>query len=185
MELTVTKRIPGKKAETKKIRREGDIPAVVYSQGNKGEEIVVSGNAFKKILNQVQQGTLSTKVFTLLHGGKKTRAVLKDIQYNVVTYDVIHLDFEELHKDALVTVNVPILCTGTVDCAGVKLGGALRQVIRHVKVRCLPEHIPSHFEIDVREMGVEESRRLSDIEVPHEVRPLIDLKEIVVTISKR
>lgn len=185
MELTVSKRTPGKKSEIKNIRREGNIPAVIYSQGKVGEEFVVNGPAFKKILNQIEPGTISTKVFTLLQNGKKTRAILKDIQYNVVNYDVIHLDFEELHDQVPVNINIPIQCTGVVDCVGVKLGGGLRQIIRHLRVRCLPKDIPGKFEIDVRELGVNESKRLSDMQIPKEVRPLVDLKEIVVVVSKR
>lgn len=193
MELTVASRTPGKKSETKKIRREGSIPAVLYSLGEKGEEVVVDGITFKKILNTIEPGTLSSMVFTLshqdkkfiAHQGKQVRAILKDIQYNITTYDVIHLDFVALHEDTPVTLNIPIKCINTVDCQGVKLGGALRQMLRYLKVRCLPKDIPSHFEIDVRDLGLGQAIKLESLSMPHGVTPVEDLKAVAVVIARR
>ena len=72
MKLTFATR-SAKKSETKKIRREGKIPAILYSKGEKGREIVVDGIAFKKILNTTPTGTLSSKIFTLENGGKTSK----------------------------------------------------------------------------------------------------------------
>lgn len=185
MKLTVTKRTAGKKTENKQIRREGNIPAVLYSKGEKGEEIVVDGIAFKKILNTTPTGTLSSKVFLIDLEGKTVQAIVKDIQYNITTYDVIHLDFEQLHEDHHVSVKVPIRCTNVADCVGVKLGGAVRIVVRHVPVVCLPKDIPAEFEVDVRDMGVGQMKKLSALNIPEGVRPTINLNEAAVVIAKK
>ncbi len=71
------------------------------------------------------------------------------------------------------------------DCVGVKLGGVLRQVIRHVRVRCFPKDMPTFFELDISELGLKQSKRFSDIEIPKTVRPLVDLNEVVAVIVKR
>lgn len=184
MELSVKSRTK-EQSNAKRIRREGGIPAIVYSQGKPGQEIVVDANEFKKILNQVESGTLSTKIFSLNSDGKKIRAILKDIQYCIITYNPIHLDFVELFDDVPVNINIPIQCLGVVDCAGVKLGGVLRQIIRHLKVRCLPKDIPAKFEIDVRDLGLNQSKKLEEIQLPHTVRPLINLREVAVVVAKR
>jgi large subunit ribosomal protein L25 len=110
---------------------------------------------------------------------------LKDITNNPVSYQVIHLDFEELHKDVKVNVKVPIEMTGVVDCIGVKLGGTLRQVIRHVKVRCLPQDIPACFYLDVKNLDLRQSRRLEQLEIPPTVKPIANMKEVAVLIAKR
>jgi len=185
MQLTVSKRTPGKKTEIKKIRREGNIPAIFYSQGKAGEEIVVNGIEFNGLVKQVKPGCLSTTVFSLKIGGKEIKALLKDIQYEITTYNVIHLDFIELVENVPVNLNVPLQFTGTVDCIGVKPGGILRPVIRTVKVSCLPKDIPTEFELDVRDLGIRQSRRLSDIKMPPEVRPLSSLSEVAVVVAKR
>jgi large subunit ribosomal protein L25 len=185
MKLTIATR-SAKKSETKKLRREGKIPAVLYSKGEKGKEIVIDAVDFKKILNTTPTGTLSSKVFSLDGlGGKALKAIVKDIQYNITTYEVIHLDFEELHDDVPVTLNIPLVCINTVDCIGVKLGGVIRQVIRQVKVSCLPKDIPQQFELDVRDMNLGQSKKLSALEIPKGVRAAINLNEAAVVIARK
>ncbi len=185
MKLKVAHRSAERKSDAKKLRREGNIPAILYSKGEKGKDIVVDGIEFKKILNTIQPGTLSSKVFSLEIDGKEVKALLKDIQYHVTTYNVLHLDFTELHDDIEINVKIPIVCTGAMDCAGVKLGGVLRQVIRHLKVRTLPKNIPDAFEIGVKNLGLGQTKRLSDIKLPSNVSPIGSLEEVAVVIGRR
>lgn len=185
MKLDVQTRSSEKKSESKKLRREGKIPAVLYSKGENGQEITVDGAEFQKILNTTPKGTLSSKIFTLSINGKEVKAIIKEIQYHVTTYTIVHLDFEELHDDVVVSLNIPVVCTGVADCAGVKLGGVLRQIIRQVKIRALPKDIPSEFNIDVRALGLGQTKRLRDIEIPAGVTPVTDLKEVAVVVGRR
>lgn len=186
MKLKAVKRTAGKKSEVKKLRREGYVPAVLYVKENNGEPLAIQANEFKAFLRHVKPGHLPTSVFTLVdEKGKERRVVIKDIQYEITTYDVSHLDFEELVPTHKINVKVPIECIGQVECAGIKLGGVLRQVIRHVRVRCLPKDLPSFFELDVRELGIKQTKRLSDLAMPNTVRPLVDMNEVVAVIVKR
>lgn len=185
MKLAVSKRTQTKKSDTKQIRRKGNIPAIFYSAGKPCELIVVDGIDFKTILRQMKPGRMPTTVFTLTLDGKTRKAIIKDIQHNLTNYEVIHIDFEELVEDVPVHVKVPIGITGAVDCVGIKLGGFLRQVIRTVKVECLPKKMPTEFQVDVRELGIRQSKRLSDIQMPEGVKPLAPLDEVVVVIAKR
>lgn len=185
MKLTATKRAGETKGETKKMRREGNIPAVYYPPGQPGLLIEVNGEAFDAALRQIKPGRLSTTVFEMEIDGKKTKALIKDIQYDLTTYKVIHLDFLELHKDVPVKVNVPIEFVGVADCEGVKLGGAIRQIIRKVQVKCDANNIPEKFDIDVRSMKIKQARRLSDIAMPQGVVPVSKKDEVVVIIAKR
>src|ERR1700722_3341352 len=174
MELKASPRPGDKKISCKVIRRMGKVPAVLYAQGKEGRSIAVGAIDFKKILNQIVPGTLSTTIFNLDIDGKKTSAILKEIQYHITTYEVSHLDFIELIDGVLVELKVPIQCTGVMDCVGVKLGGTLRQVIRTVRGRCLPKDIPAAFEVDVRELNVGQEKKLSEIAMPKGVQPLMD-----------
>lgn len=185
--LQMAARDAAKKGDVKKLRRDGAIPAIIYAHDSKdGEAISVKTSELTSLMRGVQPGRLSTTVFTLVDAnGKERRAIIKDIQYKVTNYEVIHLDFEELRKDVPVSINVPIEFTGVVDCVGVKLGGVLRQVIRYLRVRCLPQDIPSVFEIDVKNMALGESRRLADLEIPKKVRPIANMNEIAVSIARR
>jgi large subunit ribosomal protein L25 len=183
--LTAEKRISTKKSDTKQIRREGKIPAILYSAGQPNAQLIVSKDEMGAILRHMKAGHLGTTVFHLTLDGKKRRAIIKDIQYQLTTYDISHIDFEELFDDVPVNVKVPIQCVGVAECAGVKLGGFLRQIIRHVRVECLPKHIPAYFLVDVQDLGIKQAKKLSDITIPQGVKPLAKMDEVVVVVSKR
>lgn len=185
MDLKFTKRAAERKCEANRLRKDGKIPAIVYIRNQPGETISVERDAFTSLLRNVKQGRLPTTIFTLSDGTTKRKAILKDIQYNPVNYEVIHLDFEELVDGTPVNVKIPVEFTGIADSAGLKLGGVLRQVIRHVRVNCLPKDIPDHFQVDVRDMSITDVKKVKDLNIPQTVRPLVNLNEVIVVIAKR
>lgn len=185
MKLTVSKRETGKKGVTNKLRRDGNVPAILYGDNEAGTPVSIKSEEIQTVLRNMKAGLLATTVFELHDGNKKLKAIIKDIQYHVATYDVVHIDFALISDDKLVTVNVPIQILGASDCVGVKLGGFIRQPIRTLKVSCLPKHIPQELTVDVREMDVNHSKTLSDIAIPSNVRPLARMNEVVVVIGKK
>ena len=185
MKLAIFERKTLKKGETKRIRREGGIPALLYGASKAVRHIYVQGAEFQALLRHIPAGTLATTVFELGDGAEPIAAIVKDIHYHVVDYSIQHLDFLLLDKNVPVTVNVPIQVVGTAECPGIKLGGNLRQVVRTLKVRCLPAHIPSAFQLDVGLMQMAESKRLSDIALPSTLRSLAEMREVVVVIAKQ
>lgn len=185
MKLTVKPRSGDKKSDIKQMRREGDIPAIVYSSKGEAKKIRINGVEFNALLRQMKPGHLPTIVFTLVEENKERKVIIKDIQYHLTTYNVSHIDFGELIENVPVSVKVPVTCVGVAECVGVKLGGFLRQVVRHVKVECLPKLIPSEFLVDVRDLGIRQSKRLKDMQMPEGVRPLISMDEVIVVIAKR
>lgn len=186
MKLEVKPREAEKKSETKKLRREGFIPAVIYVRGKPSETIALSATDFGAYLRKIPSGRLSTTVFTLAdEKGRTRKALVKGIEYNITNYNVVHLDFEELLEDVKLNVNVPIECVGVADCIGVKLGGVPRNVIRNLRVSCYPKDLPSYFELDIKDLGLFQSKRLSDLNIPSSIRPLADLKEVAVVVVKR
>lgn len=185
MKLAAFKRITGKKGETNRIRREGNVPANLYANKIAPEAIYVNGDEIRTVLRNMKPGQLSTTVFEISHDKKAIKAIVKDIQYHVATYDIEHIDFLLLSDNVPVTVNVPITISGVADCAGIKLGGFLRQAIRTLKVSCLPKHIPQEFVVDVREMNIADSKRLADIPLPENVKPLGQMKEVAIVIAKK
>ncbi len=186
MKLTMHPRTDSSKASLRQLRADGKIPAVIYSKGHEAISVSVEGDEYDAILRSIEKGTLSTARINLTDAqGKVVPVLVKEIQYHPTTYAVLHLDFERLVEGSEVNVNVPVQCTGVMDCVGIKLGGVLRQVIRTMRVRCLPQHIPAKFQIDVRELQMRETKRLKDIALPANVRPLADLNEVAVVIAKR
>lgn len=186
MKLQISPRKTDKKSELTRVRLEDNIPAVIYARGKNSEPIVVTGADWDAMSRAVPQGRLSATVLTLTDAnGKSRRVIVKDIQYEITTYKVIHLDFEELHDDVKVSLRVPIECTGLVDCVGVKLGGVVRQVIRSIRVRCFPKDIPASFDLDVKSMELFDAKRLTELNIPENVQPLTNLNTVAVVIVKR
>lgn len=185
MKLSVHKRTTGKKGINNKLRREGNVPGILYGNNAAGAPIHVKRDEIQAILRNMKPGLLSTTVFELDEAGKKHKAVIKEIQYHVATYDVVHIDFALLSDDKPVTINVPIQLIGTADCAGVKLGGFIRQPVRTLKVSCLPKDIPQEFTIDVRDLNIAQSKTLSEISIPSTVRPLAKMDEVAVIVGKK
>lgn len=185
MKLAVNQRVGEKKKDLKEIRRDGNVPAIIYSSKSQPEKLIVNGVEFKAVLRGMKPGQLPTTIFTLSDGKRERKAIIKDIQYELTTYIVSHIDFEELIDDVSVCVKVPVNCTGIMECMGIKLGGFLRQVVRHVKVECLPKHIPAEFHVNVKDLGIRQSKRLKDITMPTGIRALENPEEVLVVIAKR
>lgn len=185
MKLTIAARSADKKSDAKALRRNGKIPTVIYHRSKEAEAVAVDAVEFQAALRQIPKGRLSTTQFELIDGKNSRRAIVKDIQYHPTSYEVIHLDFEELLPDVAVQVRVPVECVGLADCAGIKLGGQLRMVIRKVRISCLPKDIPSCFELNVQHLELRQSKRVKDLVIPQTVRLLGNPEEVVVVIAKR
>lgn len=183
MELLAEPRSEETKA--KALRREGKIPAILYSKGEKGQEILIDTIAFTKLLNQIPRGTLSSKTLLLKVGKKSYSVIVKEIQYHPTTYNVLHIDFLELVEKRPVTLNIPLALEGASDCIGVKEGGVLRLVVRKVKVRCTPDRIPDHFTLNVEHLGLNQMMKLEKIVLPEGVEARTDLREVAVVVAKR
>lgn len=185
MKLTISARTLEKKSDTKEVRRQNGIPAVLYGQGQKNQSISVKADELQAALRKIKPGHLSTTVFELDLDGKTVKAVIKDVQYHPTTYAMLHADFLLLSDGVEVSLDVPVRLTGSADCVGVKMGGFLRQVLRKMKVRCLPKNIPEGFDLDVANLEISQSKRLEDIKLPEGVKALSRLKEVAVVITKR
>lgn len=185
MKLTITKRANVRKSDTLNVRREGNVPAILYSAEDKPVDVVIQGAELQAILRQIKQGRLSTTILELSLEGTSIRALVKDIQYHPTTYQVLHMDLQKLNDKNKVRVNVPIEFTGIADCPGIKLGGFLRPVIRYVNIECLPAQIPASFELSVAGLGMKQSKRIKDLSFPNGVRSITKVDEVAVVIAKR
>lgn len=185
MKLKLFKRSGEKKSELTQIRFRKDIPAVIYQKGKPGENVVVNGREFHAILRGLKKGYLPTTIFELDLDGKQSKAIVKDIQYHPTTYQILHLDFLILTNNVPIDIKVPITCVGEANCVGIKLGGFLRQVIHHLRVRCLPKDIPVDFKVDIRSLAINQTKRVRDIAMHETVCSLVNPAEVVVVIAKR
>ena len=184
MKLKAEKRIGGKKSENNRLRHEENIPAVIYGKGSESVAVSIDAKEFAKCLRMIEKGHLSTTIFELHLGKEKFKAIVKDIHYRKTTYNVAHLDFLKLSEDTKVKVNVPVQCIGEDACVGIKLGGFLRLIKRHIKVSALPKDMPKHFVLDIKGLGIKQTKRVKDIIFPSGVKSLHAENDVVVVIAK-
>jgi len=200
----------GARSHMTQIRKSGDIPAILYGPNLKNEMITIMGDrpdsevqGFQAVMREIKKGgLLATTIFELNDGKHVRKAIVKDIQYNVASYAVEHIDFLCLDGDKPITLNVPIQFVGLDDCVGIKAGGFPRYVMRSIKVTCKPSEIPAlGFVANVRSLKMPgtltaanepTALTVADIQIPEGIREaskslLTDkvLKRVVVSIAKK
>jgi large subunit ribosomal protein L25 len=139
------------------------VPAVIYGHGRATQSLTVDAPALEKALTGVDP---ESTLIELSVDGKKTKALIREIQRHPVRPDIIHVDFYEIHADEKITLKVPVHLVGTPD--GVRNGGGvLDQVTREVEIEVLPEHIPDRVELDVSALIIGQALHVRDLTIPH------------------
>lgn len=155
----------GKKA-AKHIRRNGRIPAVIYSK-NGVKHFTTTHNAVKSIIF-----TPDLKLAEIELDGQSFRALVKNIDFHPVTEDILHIDFLELIDGQQIKAEIPLKFTG--ESPGVKNGGKLFRAVRKVKVKTTPESLVDELFVDISELELGDSVKVRDIKVPEGVEILMD-----------
>jgi large subunit ribosomal protein L25 len=149
------------KAFAKKLRRDGYIPCVVYGHGEQALSITIMKKDLEDMLKKNPYGL---GVVNLEIKDKETMwSVIKALQRDHITDDVLHIDFHHLHKGEMITVNVPVIPIGTPT--GEKEGGILEQVTHEIRIKVLPSKISSVFEIDVSGLTIGKAIHVRDIDI--------------------
>ena len=176
--LSATPRTDVGKGAARKLRASLRIPGVVYGHHREATPLAIDARELEKLLGSIAPGTT---VVELSLGGRTTKTLIREIQRHAFKRQVLHIDFQELVAGEKITVNVPIHLIGT--AAGVKDGGTVEEVMREVSVEVDPVNIPSHFEIDISALGINDSVHVSDIKVPEGVELLEDLEATVAVVA--
>lgn len=179
--LNVELRSAQKKA-SRKLQKTGRVPAVVYGSKIKNLYLSLKENDAVKY----STSAFENKIFTLSSSNKQINGILvlkKDVDYHRLTRKPIHIDFLALAMDQKVRVTVEIRFLG--KAKGVKeQGGVFNILRRNVEVECLAGQIPSHFEIDVTDLSLNQSYHISDLSLPKNIKLITRLEETLCLISK-
>src|SRR5918996_2984919 len=176
--LTATPRSDVGKGAARKLRSTARIPGVIYGHHREAQSLAIDARELEKLLGQIAPGTT---VVELNLGGRVSRTLIREIQRHPFKRQVLHIDFQELVAGEKITVNIPIVLVGT--AAGVKDGGTVEEVTREVEVEVDPANIPSHFEIDISHLGINDSVHVSDIKIPEGIELLEDLEATVAVVA--
>jgi large subunit ribosomal protein L25 len=172
--LSISAREVSNSRSTRRLRREGQVPGVLYGGGDDAVPFVVDERELRHAL--AARGA----VLELDLGGKTTSAVLKDAQHHPVRGHTMHVDFLRVRLDVAIHSVVTLELVGGEEAPGTIEGGVLEHVTREVNIESLPTDIPERLQLDVSGMQVNDTLFLSAVTPPQGVTILDDLEETVV-----
>ena len=179
--LTVSERTTLGSPETRRLRKQGLVPGVLYGAG---EPIAISIEERELRRALTGKGGLHSILDVEIDGtGKSHASILKDYQVDKVRGNVTHVDLHEVRLDKPIHATVTVQLTGADDSPGVREGGVLSQPLRELNVEALPLEVPEHIDLDVSQLELNGTLRVADIAVPEGATLLDDAETVVATIT--
>jgi large subunit ribosomal protein L25 len=169
--------VAGGSRAARRLRREGQVPGVVYGGGQDAVAFTVDERELRHALASVGA------VVELELEGKRTSAILKDAQRSPVRGETLHVDFLRVRLDVAIQAPVALEFVGGDDAPGVKEGGVLEHVVREVTVEALPTDIPESIEVDVSQMQVNDTLTVADATATAAVTIVDDPETVVATLT--
>ena len=164
-------------AESRRLRKEGLVPGVLYGNGEP-VAICIAERELRRALTGAA-GLHSILDVEIDGKGETHASILKEYQFDPVRGGVTHVDLHEVRLDKAIRASVSVQLLGGEDAPGVREGGVLSQPLREVTVEALPLEVPEHLELDVSGMDIGATLRISDLAV-HEGVTFVDDPEMVV-----
>src|ERR671915_27585 len=161
---------------TRRLRRDGFVPGVVY--GGTGQEDAVSFKVNARVLRQVLVD--GSALIDLKVDGKTLPVIVKDRQLDPVRDEVMHIDLLEVRLDEKIQTTVGVHVEGAEEAPGVKEGGVLEQVAHQLNIEALPTAIPDAIVVDASGMEIAATMHLSELDPPEGVTFLDDLEETII-----
>ena len=160
-----------------KLRADGLIPAILYGGKDPNQNISVSK---KEISNIINSDTFLSKVLEIEIEGKKEKVIPRDVSYNVISEEPIHIDFMRIVSGKKIILEIPVKFINHPDSPGLKRGGVLNIVRRKVELRCPAENIPDEIIVDLTGTDIGTSIKISSVKLPESVVPTITDRDFVV-----
>ena len=175
--LKAIKRENTSSGSNNKLRSEGLIPAILYGGKNPNQNISIQ---LKEIKNIINSDTFLSKVLELDIDGKKEKVIPRDVAYNVVSEEPIHIDFMRIVSGKKIVLEIPVKFINHPDSPGLKRGGVLNIVRRKVELKCPAESIPDEIIVDLVGTDIGTSIKISSVNLPENVVPTITDRDFVV-----
>jgi large subunit ribosomal protein L25 len=172
--LSITPREPEGSRATRRLRRTGRVPGILY--GGESEPMTFSVDA-----RELRHALAATgAVLEVVDEGSATPAILKSAQYHPVRGETMHVDLLRVNLNVAIHAVVPLELTGGEDSPGVKEGGVLEQITRELNIEALPTSIPEAITFDVSGLEINDTVTLSQVPMPEGIVLLDDAEETVV-----
>ncbi|HMM44007.1 MAG TPA: 50S ribosomal protein L25/general stress protein Ctc [Candidatus Macondimonas sp.] len=166
--VTATSRSDAGKGASRRLRRQGHVPGIVYGGDQPPQAISVSNN---EMMKHLEHEAFYSHVLELDVDGVAQSVILKALHRHVYRAGILlHVDFQRVVADQALHVHVPLHFVGDERSVGAKRGGVISHLLNEVEVICLPKDLPEFIEVDVSGLDIGESLHLSDLTLPEAVR---------------
>jgi large subunit ribosomal protein L25 len=175
--LQASARKSGNKGAARAIRRDGQVPGVIYGGEKEPQSVALDYNQLWKA---VETGRFLSTLVEVEIGGDKVRAIPRDLQFDVVRNRVIHVDFLRLGAGQRISVAVPVHFSNHEASPGLKRGGVLNIVRHEIELYCPADNIPEQIEIDLAGWEIGGSIHISHVNLPSNVQPVISDRDFTI-----
>jgi large subunit ribosomal protein L25 len=152
------------KGASRRLRRTGKVPAILYGGHNEAESLAVEHH---KLLLVIEDERFYSSIVQLQIGDRAQPAIVKDVQMHPAKNQVVHLDLQRVVENEPIRLHLPIHFKGEAASPGVKTqGGVVSHMMADVEITCLPKDLPEFLELDLSEMNINETKFLADIPLP-------------------
>ena len=165
------------KGEINSLRQKGEVPAIVYGGTEENQKISLSK---KQVQYLIDQENFLSKIISVKIDDKSINVLPRDVSFDPISDDPIHIDFLRIVKGAKVILEIPVKFINNENSPGLKRGGVLNIVRRDVELICPTENIPTELVVDLDGLEIGTSIKISSITLPENVKPTIQGRDFVV-----
>ena len=165
------------KGELNLLRSNGNVPGVVYGGSEENKKVAVSKKLLKSL---IEKENFLSNILSANIDGKSENVLPREIKYNTLSDEPIHIDFLRIVKGASIILEIPVKFINHEKSPGLKRGGVLNIVRRKVELKCLAENIPGELVVDLENVDIGESFKISSIKLPDRVTPTIQGRDFVI-----
>tara|TARA_B100000131_G_scaffold50827_1_gene45434 strand:- start:4587 stop:5297 length:711 start_codon:yes stop_codon:yes gene_type:complete len=165
------------KGEVNTLRKDGCVPGIIYGGENPNEQITLSK---KEVANLIAKENFLSNVVSISIEGREQKVLPRDITFDTVSDEPIHVDFLRIVKGAKIELEIPVKFINHEQSPGLKRGGVLNIVRRKVELRCPTENIPNELVVDLDGLEIGASIKISFINLPEKVTPTIQGRDFVI-----
>ena len=165
------------KGELSSLRDNGNVPAIIYGGEAQNEKVAISKKLLKSL---IEKENFLSNIIALNIDGKTQNVLPKEIKYDIITDEPIHVDFLRVVPGVKIKIEVPVKFINHESSPGLKRGGVLNIVRRKVELKCPSEKIPENLVIDLDGIDIGESFKISSISLDEEVTPTIQGRDFVI-----
>jgi len=186
-ELVAEMREDKGKGASRRLRRAGWVPGIVYGAGSDPEQIQIADNHLYK---QLENEAFYSHILAMKLGDSSQRVVLKDLQRHPFKPVIMHMDLQRVDENKVLTMRVPLHFVNEDKCIGVKQsGGVISHLMTELEIVCLPKDLPEYIEVQMEMLDIGDTVHLSDLAIPEgvEMASLLhggDASQTVVSVHK-